>query len=67
MQLASRDAQRLKTCFLGNSGIMGKTQKWGKAEPSNQPPSQKTFLHQWSKITQTDIKVSRTVQFCLIS
>ena len=54
--------------ILGNSEIVGKTQKWVEAEPSTQSPFQKKNLVLVIKnYSETDIKVSHPVQFCFIS
>ena len=53
-------SNNLKFRLLGNSEIMGKTQKLVEAEPNSQPPFYKKKLAPMFKnYTKADIKVSR--------
>ena len=52
-KLTHKLPNNLRLKILGNSEIMGKTQKWVEAEPSSQSPFQeKKLWYQWSKITE---------------
>ena len=52
--------------ILGNSKIMGKTQKWVETQYPLQKKNKKLVLVVKNN-TKTDIKVSRPVHVCLIS